>query len=120
MKYYMTGATGFLSAYIVRDLVKEGHEVVATDLAPHPEFVADMVGDDAHMKQVTFERLDVTDLGAMILSMKRHKPQRVICTKGRNPWAWPSRPAGQKASSRQFTRPTIGRAIGVFSSLLTK
>lgn len=78
MKYYMTGATGFLSAYIVRDLVTDGHEVVVTDLAPHPEFVADMVGDDALMKQVTFERLDVTDLGAMILSMKKHKPQRVI------------------------------------------
>ncbi len=35
MKYYMTGATGFLSAYIIRDLVKDGHEVVVTDLAPH-------------------------------------------------------------------------------------
>lgn len=78
MKYYMTGATGFLSAYIIRDLVREGHEVVATDLVPHQEFVADMVGDEKLMKRVTFERLDVTDLGAMILSMKRHKPQRVI------------------------------------------
>ncbi len=78
MKYYMTGATGFLSAYVIRDLVKDGHMVVVTDLAPHTEFVADMVGDKTHMKQVTFEHLDVTDLGAMILSMKQHKPQRVI------------------------------------------
>lgn len=78
MKYYMTGATGFLSAYIIRDLVKDGHEVVVTDLAPHLEFVADIVGDETLMKQVIIERLDVTDLGAMILSMKQHKPQRVI------------------------------------------
>ena len=74
----MTGATGFLSAYVIRDLVKEGQVVVATDLAPQPEFVADIVGDETLMKQVTFERLDVTDLGAMILSMKQHQPRRVI------------------------------------------
>ncbi len=78
MKYFMTGATGFLSAYIVRDLVKEGHEVVVTDLDPNPAFVMDMVGNNELTKQITFERLDVTDLGAMILSMKQHKPRRVI------------------------------------------
>jgi len=77
MHYFVTGGTGFIGAYVVRDLVRAGHEVTAFDMAPDREFLSDLLTDRV-VSSVRLVAGDVTDLPHVLRSMKEAKAERVI------------------------------------------
>jgi nucleoside-diphosphate-sugar epimerase len=77
MHYLVTGGTGFVGAYIVRDLLQQGHQVVVYDLAPNGEFLADVVPAAAR-ERVRMVAGDVTDLPLLLRTMRGTPPERII------------------------------------------
>jgi UDP-glucose 4-epimerase len=61
MQYLVTGGTGFVGAYVVRDLARDGHDVTVFDLAPNEEFVHDVLSQ-TERQRVRLVSGDVTDL----------------------------------------------------------
>lgn len=76
MTILVTGATGFVMANLVRHLAERGHDVVAADVVapdePMTRFFSGLRGS------VTFERLDVTDRGAVRSLVTRLRPERAV------------------------------------------
>ena len=63
MKTLVTGATGFVGSNILRALVKEGHEVVALDVAPPNDLLLYYLRN--WLGQVTWIQADITDIDAL-------------------------------------------------------
>jgi len=77
MRYLVTGGTGFVGAFAVRDLVREGHEVTVFDLAPNRAFLADLMSP-AEVDQIRLVSGDVTDLPSILRVMHDTRPDRII------------------------------------------
>jgi UDP-glucose 4-epimerase len=77
MNYLITGGTGFIGAYVTRRLVQKGHRVIAFDLAPDREFIGDLLTPDQRAA-VTIVAGDVTDLPALLRTLKQSGVQRII------------------------------------------
>jgi UDP-glucose 4-epimerase len=77
MNYLVTGGTGFIGAYAVRDLVREGHDVTVFDLALNREFLQEVMAPDG-LERVKLVAGDVTDLPALLRLMAEVKPERII------------------------------------------
>ena len=62
--FMLTGSMGCIGAWTLRNLVREGVRVVATDLATDPVRPRQVMSA-AELSQVKFAKLDVTDLNAV-------------------------------------------------------
>ncbi|MCC6453501.1 MAG: NAD(P)-dependent oxidoreductase [Caldilineaceae bacterium] len=62
--FMLTGSMGCIGAWTLRNLVREGVRVVATDLATDPVRPRQVMSEE-ELAQVTFAKLDVTDLNAV-------------------------------------------------------
>ncbi len=62
--FMLTGAMGCIGAWTIRNLVREGATVVATDLATDPARPRLLMSED-ELARVKFVKLDVTDLKAV-------------------------------------------------------
>lgn len=62
--FLITGSMGCIGAWVIRNLVEDGVEVIATDLATEPVRPRQVMGEEA-LSKVTFAQLDVTDLKAV-------------------------------------------------------
>lgn len=72
----VTGATGFLGAYIVRQLVQEGNEVVALDVRPpiaEQEWLL-----EKEWPRVEFYRGTVEDLAVLLRIVKEHRVGKIV------------------------------------------
>ena len=75
MRYFVTGGTGFIGAYLVRDLLQDGHEVTIYELAPQLEFLEEIVAGAGEARLV---RGDVTDMPALLRAMQEAGAERVV------------------------------------------
>ena len=75
-KVLVTGGSGFIGSYVMRDLVDAGHEVVNADLHPPSgpaEWLLQGVSD-----QIVFAQVDVANLATVMEAFKNHAPSRVV------------------------------------------
>lgn len=77
MDYLVTGGTGFVGGYVVRQLAREGHQIVVYDLAPNREFLVDILSPD-ELERVRVVAGDVTDLPLLLRTVSDNPPQRIV------------------------------------------
>ena len=77
MNYLITGGTGFIGAYVVRQLVAAGHRVTTFDIAPDVGFLDDLLLPEQHQSVSTIAG-DVTDLPAVLRAVKSSGAQCII------------------------------------------
>jgi nucleoside-diphosphate-sugar epimerase len=77
MRYLVTGGTGFVGAFVVRELVAAGHDVTAMDLRPDGDLLAGVLGGavPANVEVVTG---DVSDAPELLGVMSVARPERVV------------------------------------------
>ena len=71
----VTGGSGFIGSYVVRDLARRGDKVVLLDIVEprhEKEFLLKEV-----WKDVIFEQASMTDLPALMLAAKKHKIEKI-------------------------------------------
>ena len=76
MRYFITGGSGFIGAYLVRDLLRAGHDVTVYEIAPQSGFLEEIAGDSA--SAVELIRGDVTDMPALLRAMQDARAERVV------------------------------------------
>lgn len=74
MRVLVTGVCGQLGHDVVNELVKRGHEVVGSDIAPEYSGVA----DGTPVTQVLYIQLDITDEVAVSVVLGKEMPDAVI------------------------------------------
>ncbi len=75
--FLITGSFGCIGAWVLRNLVDEGANIIATDLADDPVRPRLLLGDD-ELSQITFARLDVTKLDAVRALVDDHGVTHII------------------------------------------
>jgi nucleoside-diphosphate-sugar epimerase len=73
----VTGASGFLGAWLLPKLVDRGHRVVAMDLHCDPVRLNHVMRGEA-LDNVVWEPLDVTDADACRKAAERHAPREIV------------------------------------------
>lgn len=75
--FMLTGSMGCIGAWALRNLVREGTRVVATDLATDPVRPALLLSPD-ELAQITFVKLDVTDRAAVERVVAEHGITHIV------------------------------------------
>ncbi len=75
--FMLTGSMGCIGAWALRNLVREGVRVVATDLATDPVRPRLLLSEE-ELGQITFAKLDVTDLNAVKATVAEHGVTHII------------------------------------------
>lgn len=77
MRYFITGGTGFIGAYVTRQLAQAGHEVTAFDLAPDEALLDDLMPGRSSAR-VELIQGDVTDMARVLGAAAKTRPDRII------------------------------------------
>lgn len=77
MTYLITGGTGFIGAYVVRDLLKQGERVVCFDIDPNPRLLGALLSAD-ELDKITLVRGDITDWAQLFHALKEHHVDKVV------------------------------------------
>ena len=76
MTYMVTGATGFVGSYVIRDLLAQGEPVVGLDTVTRSDILDTVLGSQA--KDVNIIAGDVTDLTQLTSVVKEHNIDVII------------------------------------------
>jgi len=74
----LTGASGFLGAWILRRAVELRQPIVACDLSDNRQRLEQILPGAADSPLITWDRLDVTDADAVQSAIGRHGPAAII------------------------------------------
>ncbi len=77
MSYFITGGTGFLGCYVVRDLLAAGQRVTAFDLHPDPKTLELVVGPGTS-REVSVVRGDITDRAQLFAAVEQERPEVIV------------------------------------------
>lgn len=77
-KFMITGSMGCIGSWVLRNLVDEGVDVVATDLSTDPVRPALLLSDEEIREKIAWEKLDVTDLDAVRSVVDRHGITHIV------------------------------------------
>lgn len=77
-KFMITGSMGCIGAWVLRNLVDEGVEVVATDLSTEPVRPRLLLSDEELKEKITWAQLDVTDLDAVRSLVDKHGVTHIV------------------------------------------
>jgi len=72
MNYLVTGGTGFIGAYTIRDLISRGDHVVSFDASTDDQILKDAI-DSEGLKKVERVAGDILDLPLLLNTIKAHK-----------------------------------------------
>lgn len=74
----LTGASGFLGAWILQRAVESGIRIVACDLADDRRRFAQIMPQGLDSPLITWQRLDVTDSATAMQAVGHHRPRAII------------------------------------------
>ncbi len=77
MKLLVTGGAGFIGSAVVRQAVREGHEVVNLDVLTYAACLEN-VAPVADSERYSFEQVDIRDAGAVEECIARHAPDAIM------------------------------------------
>ncbi len=77
MRYFITGGTGFVGCYVVKELAQAGHQIVLFDLSPNRSFLEDVLTPE-ELDQVRLVAGDVTDLPLILRTLNDAPPECII------------------------------------------
>ena len=75
--FLITGSMGCIGAWVMRNLVDEGVNIVATDLSTEPTRPRLLLADD-ELAQINWQQLDVTDLKAVNQMVADHDVTHIV------------------------------------------
>lgn len=77
-RFMITGSMGCIGSWVLRNLVDEAVDVVATDLSTDPVRPGLLLSDEELKENITWERLDVTDLDAVRALVEDHGITHIV------------------------------------------
>ncbi len=77
MNYLVTGGTGFIGAYTIRDLLAKGETVVSYDASPDLTILEDALGPGGLDKVIQISG-DILDLPLILRTLKEHRIEKVV------------------------------------------
>ena len=77
MNTLVTGGTGFIGSYVVRDLLLEGHNVVIYDLLPNFDLL-ERITPIEQREKLQFERGDINDMACLLRVLKDYNIDKVV------------------------------------------
>ncbi|MDD4860097.1 MAG: NAD(P)-dependent oxidoreductase [Dehalococcoidales bacterium] len=77
MTCLVTGGTGFIGSYIIKELLKDGEQIVAYDSFPGTE-IHDRIFSKEEKEKVKVTIGDVTDLAQLIRTVKENKVNKLV------------------------------------------
>ena len=77
MSYLVTGGTGFIGAYTIRDLLRRGEKVVSFDASPDLSIMGYALTEPEIEKTIRVFG-DITDLPLILNTIKEHNVERIV------------------------------------------
>lgn len=77
MNYLITGGTGFIGSYIIRQLLDQGHNVVCFDYAPNNTSIQQVL-TEKEISRIKIVQGDVADMVPLMQVCKEHKIENII------------------------------------------
>ena len=80
MTYLVTGGTGLIGSHIVRDLVREGEQVVVYDWRPARSYLERLMSEEEIESMVKIVQGDISDLPRLFRTIKENNVEKIIHT----------------------------------------